>query len=669
MRKTLNCVVIVLVFSWLWSCVPPEEIVLTEVNLSLQDSTFQKIVAHQDRQLTDSLLAFFDDKDPSYRYAAAMAFASTQDATALDSLLALLRDPVVKVREAAAYAIGQIGEERAAVPLMNAFEQYDSARTYAPSNRAILEATGKIAPRSGLDLLSSISTYQISDTLLLEGQTLGIYRFALRGITSTEGTSKMLTFVNNQLYPPSVRLWAAHYLARARDIQFDDNLPALGETLASEADPFIRMALVRAIGKNDNAVSTDILIRHFEKESDYRIKVNTLGALAGGNYDSLSTTILAALDDSNIKVAETAARFLITNGTPAAAAGYYRLSKEDRPWPIKVALLEAASTHLPPYMIETRKGVNYYLQQNFLNAQSTEEKAAYLTALGSHPDNYRFLLYQVPQLTTPLEKTAVTGAIGQLLKRPDFGPNLGIYTRAFRDLNGFLLNVFRSGDVGAMAVASGTIHGISDNFKSVLLHSIPIIQSAQQELPLPQAIETYNAVQNAIAYLEDKTKSGGKRPAYNHPIDMSILRRVSPTAGAVMQTDKGKIRMEFLPTLAPGTVVNFIRLVEAGFFKDKTFHRVVPNFVIQGGCPRGDGYGSLDYTIRSELPMAYYDDEGYVGMASAGNHTEGTQFFITHSPTPHLDGKYTIFAKVSDGMQAVHQMQAGDNIQSVAIRY
>ena len=69
------------------------------------------------------------------------------------------------------------------------------------------------------------------------------------------------------------------------------------------------------------------------------------------------------------------------------------------------------------------------------------------------------------------------------------------------------------------------------------------------------------------------------------------------------------------------------------------------------------------------MPLVHYDDEGYVGMASDGNHTEGTQFFITHSPTPHLDGNYTIFAKVTEGMEAVHSMEVGDKIQSVAIRY
>ena len=90
---------------------------------------------------------------------------------------------------------------------------------------------------------------------------------------------------------------------------------------------------------------------------------------------------------------------------------------------------------------------------------------------------------------------------------------------------------------------------------------------------------------------------------------------------------------------------------------------------MQGGCPRGDGYGALDYTIRSEIGLAWYDKEGYLGMASAGPDTEGTQFFITHSPAPHLDGNYTIFGRVTSGMDVVNQLQPGDVIDQVNIQY
>jgi len=123
-----------------------------------------------------------------------------------------------------------------------------------------------------------------------------------------------------------------------------------------------------------------------------------------------------------------------------------------------------------------------------------------------------------------------------------------------------------------------------------------------------------------------------------------------------------------LSELSPATCINFYQLAKSGFFNGKNFHRVISNFVAQGGCTRGDGYGSLDYTIRSEFAPAYYDDEGWVGMASAGPHTECTQFFITHAPTPHLDGKYSLFGKVTEGMDNVHKLSPGDIINSAAVK-
>jgi len=142
---------------------------------------------------------------------------------------------------------------------------------------------------------------------------------------------------------------------------------------------------------------------------------------------------------------------------------------------------------------------------------------------------------------------------------------------------------------------------------------------------------------------------------------------VTDSTIAVIKTSKGNFTINLYGDDAPGSVANFISLANNNFFDNKVYHRVVPNFVIQGGCPRGDGYGSLDYSIRSELSQLYYDDEGYVGMASAGLHTEGTQWFVTHSPTPHLDGKYTIFGKVIEGMEVVHSIVEGDKINDVII--
>ena len=139
-----------------------------------------------------------------------------------------------------------------------------------------------------------------------------------------------------------------------------------------------------------------------------------------------------------------------------------------------------------------------------------------------------------------------------------------------------------------------------------------------------------------------------------------------PAPVALLSTEKGDIRLELLNREAPMTALNFIELAGKKYFDGIAFHRVVPNFVVQGGDPRGDGNGGPGYQIRCELNMVPYD-RGAVGMALSGKDTGGSQFFFTHSPQPHLDGGYTVFAKVVAGMDVVDRLARGDRIVSVTI--
>ncbi|HRD51029.1 MAG TPA: peptidylprolyl isomerase [Flavobacteriales bacterium] len=114
----------------------------------------------------------------------------------------------------------------------------------------------------------------------------------------------------------------------------------------------------------------------------------------------------------------------------------------------------------------------------------------------------------------------------------------------------------------------------------------------------------------------------------------------------------------------PGSSLAFDSLVTAGYYDGKAFHRMVPNFVVQGGCPRGDGYGGMPWTLRTEIGRKLFT-AGSVGLASAGPDTESCQFFITHSAAPHLDGRYTRFGEVLSGMDVVWELQVGDVISRV----
>ena len=146
----------------------------------------------------------------------------------------------------------------------------------------------------------------------------------------------------------------------------------------------------------------------------------------------------------------------------------------------------------------------------------------------------------------------------------------------------------------------------------------------------------------------------------------ATVKKIPSDQKAIIKTSKGDITIRLFVDEAPGSVANFVTLASNKYYDGKFFHRVVPNFVVQGGCPRGDGWGSEAYSIRSEFSQRRYKT-GSIGMASAGKDTEGTQWFITHSATPHLEGRYTLFAEVVQGMEVVHQIEVGDTIISVEI--
>ena len=145
-----------------------------------------------------------------------------------------------------------------------------------------------------------------------------------------------------------------------------------------------------------------------------------------------------------------------------------------------------------------------------------------------------------------------------------------------------------------------------------------------------------------------------------------VAARMNKKVTATLHTDKGIITMEFFPADAPITVDSFVTLARKGYFNNLTFHRVVPNFVVQGGDPRGDGEGGPGYQIRCEVNTRPYG-RGAVGMALSGKDTGGSQFFITHSPQPHLDGGYTVFGQVTQGMEVVDRIARGDAIKRIVI--
>jgi cyclophilin family peptidyl-prolyl cis-trans isomerase len=194
--------------------------------------------------------------------------------------------------------------------------------------------------------------------------------------------------------------------------------------------------------------------------------------------------------------------------------------------------------------------------------------------------------------------------------------------------------------------------------------NLDVLRNLQRQLMLPRDFETWIDIEKAILSFEGKkyTYKSCFETGYQNPIDWNYIIKIDAQQKVKVTTNKGVMIFLLKVNEAPASVANFLKLVDVGYYNGKYFHRVVKNFVVQGGCPRGDGWGSLDWNQRSELSGNLKYKKGSVGLASVGKDSEGVQFFICHTFAPHLEGRYTLFAEVIKGFDVMENLLVGDEI-------
>ncbi len=655
------------------ACVPPEynREKYDGIAIDFADKQVQDIYNLLARQSGDTLMRYLSHANPTYRYLAATAFGSLKDRKAVDSLALLLKDEFVDVRTAAAFSLGQIGDVRAETLLLAAYERRDTTGDFSKFNGAILEAVGKCGSIGRLSDLCNISTFKLTDTVLLEGQMYGIFRYGLRDTFSAESIKKMINSVENKQLPRSVRLIAANYLGRLKTKYDTSATNPISQIVLNEGDADIRMALAKALGKAVIPLSTfPVLESLYRQEIDPRVKINLLAGLNDFDYRLTQPLILMALKDKNPQVARAAAQYCGTNGAPYDAQYYKNTSADRELAPTTRRILQGAALKHLTFYPRTRDSLNNAMIAAYRASGTPYEKAEILRGLSNFGFNHPMLLEEaLNTANAAVVRSTATECLAKITTAPDFYRQFKNYTIGVKNqLKTALFQCMRTADAGVAAIAAEAIVNPKAEYKLPLLKdSIPVIYEVMQRLKLPEQLETYDALYKAILVIDPATDIKKKKFNTPRPIDFMTLQNLPPSATAVVRTPRGTIKMLLLTRNAPISVANFVGLARSGFFNGKIFHRVVSNFVIQTGCPRGDGYGSLDFTIPSELTPMHYNAEGFVGMASAGNHTECSQWFITHSPTPHLDPNYTIFARVTEGMDVVNLMEVGDAIESISI--
>jgi len=617
------------------------------------DSTLQRIATLQDERRTPALLNYLLSPEPRYREQAALAFASVQDKAARGVLKVHLGDREVAVRCAVAYALGQTADTTAETAL----RQRLTSETSPAARAEVLEALGKCTSRTGLSALVRLPTALATDTAALVGQSWGLYRAALRGITSEAAVGRLVQLLSAG-NPYGARLAAANALARTRALDLTPYAAAL--TAAAQTDPSyaVRGAAALALGKATHAPTVPALLATLaRRDPDYRVRISALRAMTAAMYGPVKEAAWAALADPSDQVALTAAEFFLASASREPGTLFLEKANKQPQWRVRATLLAAALKQRTAELAAIRRAV----EERYAAAASPYEKGYLLKALGEDPTAYEFVrkatFAPAQQLVV---RTYGLEALVAMRHQPDF-PAAQQSSFALT-----LRQAVETGDVALLGIAAEALRDPKLNLRK-LLPDPGFLQAAQARLVLPRDLEAWLSAQQTLDfYRQQPATPAPVAKAASHPIDWGLVATIPADQRVVIRTGKGLITLRLLVEEAPGSVASFVELIRQGFYDGKNFHRVVPNFVVQGGCPRGDGWGSTDYNLRSELANLRYG-AGAVGLASAGKDTESCQWFITHAPTPHLDGRYTIFAQVVEGMDVVQRLGIGDVIERVEL--
>ena len=594
----------------------------------------------------DPLVARLADEEPEVRRMAAFALGLIGDRAAVPALLMALADPSPMVQGRAAEALGLVGDRANAGAVSAMVQAHVKAGALAnldPDDLRDPLAPAADAARLGLYALARLGSYEALAAAALDAagqpvsrwwplayalQRMGDARaapalltllttpgrftaaFAARGLGTTRaasGAAPLRQLVDLRTAPRAVVVQAMRALAAVQDAAAG---PVLGRIIADQAaDPALRLEALAAVGTIRAPDLAELLVDLLSDQMP-SLRAGAIRALAFIDADAFLLA-LSGLDT-------------------------------DRDWTVRVALAGALGT-LPA----ERAGARLLAMLTDPDPRTTPAILNALVAMKS-PEAERVLLERLTADDFVIRSTAATGLAD--LKSAAVAPALA---RAYRAGVGERTYVARAAALAALNRLDPAA-------------ARPVLEDALRDREGAVRVR-------AAALLRESgvaTLASEPRPAVaGRPADAPEWRPLLEppySPHAYIDTDRGTIEIELAVLDAPQTALNFMTLARARFFDGLAIHRVVADFVVQGGDPRGDGDGGPGYTIRDELNQRPFL-RGTVGMALDWKDTGGSQFFITHSPQPHLDARYTVFGDVVNGMDVVDRITPGDVIRHVRI--
>lgn len=650
--------------------------------------TLARLLALSDARQFDGavLRPALQSDDPNVRLQAALAAGRIGDPDAVELLVPVLNDSVVAVQGAAAFALGLLKDVRAVDPLLAII------RSAAPAAQGLreIEAVTALAKIGGTEGAQAIR-------LILESAPLGqavpptASTAALEAwrLGSRAPVSQLLTYAENA--DAVVRWRAVFSLGRLRSVAAVATLlKALGDQssdVRAEAARGLSAALADSSALGRVAVAARVL--PLVNDPTPGVRINALRALATFTHDStLAPAVISALAGGTLGVVVQAETTLGVLGGSAAVEALRRqvtspafavrrqaiigLAQADSASGVAAAMAAAAAPAAPADWrwrsvaaeAYTAAADRPHLDALLGDSDGRVVAQALQGLMRVAPDSDPALLARARSLLVHADPAVRSVAADLLARRPaveDVDRLVAAYRLAANDP----FDDARLSAVGALAaIAASDSAGqrkVLDAFVAATPRPEDYLVRRLAEDRFPEAAKAWAGVGSRGTIATGKSDVD-YRDIVRRYVLPSLLGQPNPQVS--IETDRGILTLELLPVQAPLTVAAFLTLVDRRYFDGQRWHRVVPNFVVQAGDPRGDGWGGPGTVLRDEVNPVRYST-GTVGMALSGPDTGGSQFFIAESPQPHLDGTYTVFARVSGDVGVLVQIAQGDRIRSI----
>ncbi|MGI8469726.1 MAG: peptidylprolyl isomerase [Pyrinomonadaceae bacterium] len=695
-------------------------------------NTLVQIVKAEDERRWDSTLEnLLKNPETKIRARAALAAGRIGDENSIPALVNLLKDNSIEVQTTAMFALGEIESPKASnaiLEILKAAGNADSLRARAIEAAGKIAAANPkdaLAPELGKAIISNLNS-ELGKSASPDYETILLGETAVLRARPEGGERVMIKLLNQP--NARIRADALNTLARLRSKNANDKAR---ELLQKDSDPIVRANAARMLGVGEDKSAVDLLLNAALKDSDSRVRVSAIRSLGSLKDAKVADALLQRAEklladykkskfaepvekNELLEIATTLGRILPNTNNQNAIDFLTKFDEYDKYQSPETEIAFARIAPAKFFEFQRTKEKTARIKWQAVNAMTAGigELAVVQNSYKPKSPNENPLaqlptyIWQQLSANRAEDKTLSDALTAYAAFKPDY------LSESLRDALQHKDAIVRAAVAGILAEQPATkenVEALKTAFTKSLLTDkqyndaqlaiLDALFKLDKKEAVPSLIMATNSKdylvrKKAFDYLKDESFkdsdlvkitlekfiaqkknqvlpfSGGSKLGVILNSNVDYVRAVSRKNGtvkAILTTTKGNFTIDLTPEDAPLTVDNFIKLARANYFNGIAVHRVVPNFVMQDGDPRGDGNGGPGWEIRDEINMIPYE-RGAVGMALSGKDTGGSQWFVTHSPQPHLDGGYTVFGKVNEtDMKIVDTIARGDKILRVKI--